>query len=354
MMNKVLSPKGKRSSTSSNSLYRHKSTVLSSSLFLSKPKYTNMSYDNKPRRNSCVTKNVKQGGNSTKSLQRIKQSLNIHNITNELANSATNFSRLKKVNENLNQVLCLMKNEISNSSDVNINEVDKRKNLSFFLNNTSVDNNTVDSSKITNNNNAIANNRKLDPDKLFEDMNLEEPEISSEEVEKEDEATEDDKKTEETTENPFTKIKFSFSDLTVEEQILLATFIKKDKQIALHSIMEDLLNVKKENILLKEMNKGLKDSVDDIKIEIERIRNESSDIKEKSKKEERTILNKEKEYKQKITTLSEENKKIINENKYLKEKLAKMILYQQKYIQTVSANLEDIDRIKQQLKNEFV
>ena len=92
MMNKVLSPKSKRASTSSNSLYRHKSTVLSSSLFLSKPKYTNMSYDNKPRRNSCVTKSSKQSGNSTKSLQRIKQSLNIHSISNELANSVTNFS----------------------------------------------------------------------------------------------------------------------------------------------------------------------------------------------------------------------------------------------------------------------
>ena len=353
MMNKVLSPKSKRPSTSSNSLYRHKSTVLSSSLFLSKPKYTNMSYDNKPRRNSCVTKSSKQSGNSTKSLQRIKQSLNIHSISNDLANSVTNFSRLKKVNENLNQVLCLMKNEISNSSDVKLNEEAKRRNLSFFLNNTSVDNNTVDSSKI-NFNNITPNNRKLDPDKLFEDINLEDPEISSEEVEKEDNVNEDEKQTEESNENPFTKIKFSFTALTVEEQILLATFIKKDKQIALHSIMEELLSVKKENILLKEMNKGLKDSVDEIKIEIERIRNESTDIKEKSKKEERTVLKKENDYKERISVLSEENTKISNENKYLKEKLAKMILYHKKYIQTVSANLEDIDRIKTQLKNEFI
>lgn len=353
MMNKVLSPKSKRASTSSNSLYRHKSTVLSSSLFLSKPKYTNMSYDNKPRRNSCVTKSSKQSGNSTKSLQRIKQSLNIHSISNELANSVTNFSRLKKVNENLNQVLCLMKNEISNSSDVKIADEAKRKNLSFFLNNTSVDNNTVDSSKI-NFNNITPNNRKLDPDKLFEEINFEEPEISSEEVEKDDNVNEDEKQTEESSENPFTKIKFSFNDLTVEEQILLATFIKKDKQIALHSIMSDLLSVKKENILLKEANKGLKDSVDDIKNEIERIRNESSDIKEKSKKDERAVLQKEKEYKERISLLSEENTKISNKNKYLKEKLAKMILYHKKYIQTVSANLEDIERIKTQIKNEFL
>ena len=66
------------------------------------------------------------------------------------------------------------------------------------------------------------------------------------------------------------------------------------------------------------------------------------------------MLQKEKEYKERISLLSEENTKISNENKYLKEKLAKMILYHKKYIQTVSANLEDIERIKTQIKNEFL
>lgn len=342
-----------KSSNSSKIFHRHNSTSLPISFTTAKSKFTNYVND-KPRRNSCLTKSLKS--KSVKSLSKYQQALSIfqQGVKEPRANiNITNFSKLKKVNENLNQVLCMMKKEISNSSDRVTPE--NPKNFSTFLNNSSVDNNTYEDSKL-NPNISSGQTRKLDPDKLFEDINFEEPVISSEEEneEKEEGNITDKKKENDNQNNPFGNIKLAYNGLSLEEQITLATFIKNDSIISLHSIIEELLKVKKENVELKSKNNILEEEVKVSNQEKEQLNQSIKEMQLNVESKKETIKINQEKYETEINKLKEKNKKIEKENKYLKEKLAKAIFTQQMYSKAVVSNLEDINKIQQKIKNAFL
>lgn len=348
------SSRSKRSN-SSKIFHRHNSTTIPLSFTTAKSKFTNYVND-KPRRNSCLTKSLKS--KSVKSLSKYQQALsNFHHGARESkANiNITNFSKLKKVNENLNQVLCMMKKEISYPNDRPTS--DNPKNFSTFLNNSSVDNNTYEDSKV-NPNISSGQTRKLDPDKLFEDINFEEPEISSDEEHEDKKSKEgnmtDKKEENDNKNNPFGNIKLAYNGLTLEEQITLATFIKDDSIISLHLIMEELLKVKKENAELKAKNNNIEEEVKVSNQEKEKLNQSISEMKTNLELKNETIKINQEKYETEISKLKEKNKKIEIENKYLKEKLAKTIFTQQMYSRAVVSNLEDINKMQQKLKNEFL
>ena len=156
----------------------------------------------------------------------------------------------------------------------------------------------------------------------------------------------------------------SFENLSIEEQILLFSFIenknsfriiqnekvsikvpkKEIKYIPLNKILGNLINVNKEVEKLKKENENLKNDIEKIKKE--------NEIKEENYKL-LLMKNNEKDLEKKLIVENQKNENLIKENSKLKDELMKMYIIKKNYDNMFQVKLKKINELNTNFKNEF-
>ena len=156
----------------------------------------------------------------------------------------------------------------------------------------------------------------------------------------------------------------SFENLSIEEQILLFSFIenknsfriiqnekvsikvpkKEIKYIPLNKILGNLINVNKEVEKLKKENENLKNDIEKIKKE--------NEIKEENYKL-LLMKNNEKDLEKKLIVENQKNENLIKENSKLKDESMKMYIIKKNYDNMFQVKLKKINELNTNFKNEF-
>ena len=218
-------------------------------------------------------------------------------------NNITSLTKLKKVNENLNSVLSSMKKEMISFKDT-FKKPESNKNLLSYLN-ISTNDNVAEA--VTHQRTKSTTRMKI-TENILDGLDLDEPLGTSKDTEENN-----------------TGLHYILNNISVEEQIFLATFTNKRSEVDLHGILSEA--IKKEKII-KELNEKI-ENLNSIVLNQKNQINEIQAANEKEKNELLEVVEKEKKNKEIQKEESKKNEesilKLEKENKYLKDRLAKMI-----------------------------